>query len=270
MIRTSSKQLCPRGLHDSGRQSSLDSGIGIAMGSQSSYSGSFSSCTSSLDTASQGGGEEFGSLLSLPPAAPPPPPPPLPPPLSVVIPEQRSVTPTSSSCSSRPGSRASTASSRHSEEYQAPSLFRQRYDIPRSLLHSLNLRDNPAQEGPSHLGKDRRSSGGGGPELGLSDSPTEPSLQWVRAQRQAIMQRSHSWGSERAPSMDGVGRCTPRPPLLSGCPVCGGSQVKDVSQTIEWTTWCQSVNLITPMIKEWLVSLLFYIWVDLSPVSDSI
>ncbi|CAG03289.1 unnamed protein product, partial [Tetraodon nigroviridis] len=64
-------QLRPRGLNDSGRQSSLDSGIGIAAGSQSSYSGSFSSYTGSLDTSSQGGSEEFGSVASLPTSSPP-------------------------------------------------------------------------------------------------------------------------------------------------------------------------------------------------------
>ncbi|XP_057711497.1 protein Dok-7-like isoform X2 [Corythoichthys intestinalis] len=44
------------------RRSSLDSGI--ATGSHSSYSGSFSSCTESLDIS---GGEDFGSVFSLPP-----------------------------------------------------------------------------------------------------------------------------------------------------------------------------------------------------------
>ncbi|XP_071385890.1 protein Dok-7 [Centroberyx affinis] len=236
VIHPSSKQLHPRGLHDSGRQSSLDSGIGIATGSQSSYSGSFSSYTGSLDTASQGGGEEFGSLVSLPappPSAPPPPPPPPPsspppppplsPPLSVVIPEHNSAS--TSSCHSRPGSSASSASCRHGEEYQIPSLLRLRYDTPRSLLQSLSLRDPPAQGGPPELDKDRRSSGGGGGQgQGLSDSPTGPSLQRVRAQRQATMQRSHSWGSEAVPSVDSAGRCTPRPSLLAGCSVCGGTQ----------------------------------------------
>ncbi|KAK2852374.1 hypothetical protein Q7C36_007575 [Tachysurus vachellii] len=58
------KPACPRGLQEAGRQSSTDSGI--ATGSHSSYSGSFSSYTSSLDTA-QGETEEFGSVLSLTP-----------------------------------------------------------------------------------------------------------------------------------------------------------------------------------------------------------
>ncbi|XP_062376489.1 protein Dok-7 [Sardina pilchardus] len=56
-----------RGLRDAGRQGSTDSGIATT-GSHSSYSGSFSSCTGSLDMAAVEA-EEFGSLLSLPPSA---------------------------------------------------------------------------------------------------------------------------------------------------------------------------------------------------------
>lgn len=52
----------PRHLHEIGRQSSSDSGIATC--SHSSYSGSFSSYTGSLDINS---GEEFGSVFSLPP-----------------------------------------------------------------------------------------------------------------------------------------------------------------------------------------------------------
>ncbi|XP_041790164.1 protein Dok-7 [Chelmon rostratus] len=180
--RPSSAQLHPRGLHDSGRQSSLDSGIGIATGSQSSYSGSFSSYTGSLDTASQGGGEEYGSMASLP--APPSSPP-------------------------------------HSEEYQIPSLLRLRYDTPRSLLQPLSIREPSTQEGPPELCRDSRSSADGGRSQGqrLSNSPTGP-----RAQRQATMQRSHSWGSERAPSVDSEGRATPRLVLVPGGLVCGEAQ----------------------------------------------
>lgn len=215
--RPSSAQLHPRGLHDSGRQSSLDSGIGIAAGSQSSYSGSFSSYTGSLDTASQGGGEDFGSVASLPapppppsspPSAPPPTPPPPPPSpfQSILTPELSSATSSSCSCASRC---SSCASQGHSEEYQIPSLLRLRYDTPRSLLQTLSLREPSAQGGPPGLGRDSRSSGdkGGNQGQGLSNSPTG-----LRAQRQAMMQRSHSWGSERAPSVDSEGRSTPRPP----------------------------------------------------------
>nr|XP_008509439.1 PREDICTED: protein Dok-7 [Equus przewalskii] len=58
------KPLRPRQLQEVGRQSSSDSGI--ATGSHSSYSGSFSSCAgSSLDVWRAG--DDFGSLLSLPP-----------------------------------------------------------------------------------------------------------------------------------------------------------------------------------------------------------
>ncbi|KAM3865372.1 protein Dok-7 [Diretmus argenteus] len=211
MIRPSSKQLHLRGLHDSGRQSSLDSGIGIATGSQSSHSGSLSSYTGSLDTASQGEGEEFGSLVSLPapPSAPPPPPP-----LPIVIPEHNSSSP--SSCPPRSDS---SASSRHSEEYHIPSLLRLLYDTPKSLR--LSLSDPSAQGDPPESGQDRKSSGSDGQGQELSNSLTGPSPQRVGAHQQATMQRSHSWASDRAPSVDSAGTCTPRPPLYAGF---GGTQ----------------------------------------------
>ncbi|XP_023123954.2 protein Dok-7 isoform X2 [Amphiprion ocellaris] len=220
--RPSSAQLHPRGLHDSGRQSSLDSGIGIAAGSQSSsYSGSYSSCTGSLDMASQGGGEEFGSVASLPaapslPSLPPPAPPPPPPspcqPLPT--PEHRSASTSSTcSCTSRSASRTSR---RHSEEYQIPSLLRMRYDTPRSLLQVLSLRE--AQGEPPELGGDSRvSEHGGGSPGGLSPKG-------LRAQHQAMMQCSLSWGSERAPSVDSEGRSTPRPLLVHEGLVGGETQ----------------------------------------------
>uniref|UniRef100_A0A087Y910 Docking protein 7 n=1 Tax=Poecilia formosa TaxID=48698 RepID=A0A087Y910_POEFO len=119
----SSVQRQPRGLNDCDRQSSLDSGIGIATGSQSSYSGSYSSCNGSLDMASQGGGaagggEDDESVISPPaPFSPPSSPPPMPP-------------------------------SSHSTEYQIPSLLRQWYDTPRSLLQALTLREPSAQKAP--------------------------------------------------------------------------------------------------------------------------
>lgn len=217
MIRPSSDQARLRGLHDSGRQSSLDSGIGIATGSQSSYSGSFSSCTGSLDTASQGGGEEFGSLLSLPP--PPPPLPPPPPPLSLVTSDLSPAAPCS--CPSRTGS---SAPRRQAEEYQVPNL-RLRYDTPRNLLQSWSLPDPTlAQGGAPQWAQDRRSCGGGdGGGGGGSDTPSDPSLQRARpALRQA------SCGSEMAPPVDNDERCTIRSLLLPGCPVCGGIQVTEL------------------------------------------
>ncbi|XP_036790204.1 protein Dok-7 isoform X6 [Oncorhynchus mykiss] len=253
-----------RSLHDSGRQSSLDSGIGVATASsQSSYSGSFSSCTGSLDTASQGGGEEFGSVLSLPPpllslpplSLPPPPPslpplpppilPPPPPPLSLRTPEPGPLSPpTPCSClpscssSSRTSGCSSGAPRWQREEYQAPSLLRLQYDSPRNLLHTLAFKDPPPQGGASELGRDRRLGGDGdqgqiqGHECpSLPSTPTVASLQWVETPRQAPVERLLSWSSERAPPVDSGDRCsimsarlTPRPLLLPGCPVCGGTQ----------------------------------------------
>ena len=215
--RPSSAQLHPRGLHDSGRQSSLDSGIGIATGSQSSYSGSCSSYTGSLDTASQGGVEEFGSVASLPafpsspPSAPPPTPPPPPPsPFQCTpTPDHSSTSASSCPCASRS---SSSASRRHSGEYQIPSLLRLRYDTPRSVLQTLSLREPTTQQGQPEPGRGSKSSSDGGGSQGqtLSISPIR------LAQRQAMMQRSLSWGSERAPSVDSEGRSTPRTPLVPG------------------------------------------------------
>lgn len=221
---SSSAQLHPRGLHDSGRQSSLDSGIGIATGSQSSYSGSFSSYTGSLDMAMHGGVEDFGSVASLPaplsspPSAPPPTPPP--PFQSILIPQHSTA---ASSCSLASRS-SSQAYQRHSDEYQNPGLLRLRYDTPRSLLQTLSLRDPSAKGGPSVLGRDSRKSwdGVGCQGQGLNNSPAGP-----RAQCQALMQRL--FPSERAPSVDSEGRCTPRPLLSPGSLACGETQVLTAS-----------------------------------------
>ncbi|XP_029987998.1 protein Dok-7-like [Sphaeramia orbicularis] len=220
--RPSSAQLHHRGLHASGRQSSLDSGIGIATGSQSSYSGSFSSYTGSLDTGSQGGGEEFGSVASLPappPSVPPPPPTSPPPPPSSVQATLEHGPATSSSCPC--ASRCSSvASRRYSDEYQIPGMCRLRYDTPRSLLQTLSLREPSTQGALPDLSKDLRNSGHGGGSVGQwwSSCPT------TSVQRQAMMQRSYSWGSERAPSVDSDGRSTPRSMLVPGCLAPGETQ----------------------------------------------
>ncbi|KAJ3614605.1 hypothetical protein NHX12_018176 [Muraenolepis orangiensis] len=214
----SSNQVAAHGLHDSGRQNSLDSGIGIASSSQSS--GSFSSYTGSLDAASQAGGEDFGSLASLPVASSRPtsplhalfPPYSLPPrptsPLCMLGNRQSSASPA-------PVSRSSTADSgafpRPGDAYQVPGLLRPCYDTPRSLLLGVSLlRDIRAQGGPPALGRDRRGGGGGGPGRGPSDSPAELSLLWAQAQPQATGSHSHSWGGERAPPVYSAGRCTAR------------------------------------------------------------
>ncbi|KAM6942311.1 protein Dok-7 [Lycodopsis pacificus] len=224
--RPSSARLHPRGLHDSGRQSSLDSGIGTATGSQSSSSGSFSSYAGSLDMASQGGDGEFGSVASLP-APPPPPssPPAVPPPVqSTLTPEHSSATPSSCPCVSRSCSRASQ---RNGEEYQIPSLLRLQYDTPRSLLKTLFLGEPSIHEGPLEPVRYSRSSGDGWGSWGqrLSNIPTGPG-----AQRQAMMQRSwgsegtSSVGSEGTSSVGSEGTSTPRPLLVLGGLVCGETQ----------------------------------------------
>lgn len=78
------------------------------------------------------------------------------------------------------------------------------------------------------LCRDSMSSVDGGSSQGqtLSNRPTGP---W--AQRQAMMQRSHSWGSEMAPSVDSEGRSTPITPLAPGDLVCKETQVLAVSYT---------------------------------------
>uniref|UniRef100_A0A4W2FGR5 Protein Dok-7 n=1 Tax=Bos indicus x Bos taurus TaxID=30522 RepID=A0A4W2FGR5_BOBOX len=104
--RPAPKPLRPRQLQEVGRQSSSDSGI--ATGSHSSYSGSFSSCAgSSLDVWRAG--DELGSLLSLPAAGAPEP----------------------GLCACPP----------RVSEYQVPAAPRPHYDTPRSLRQAP--RDQP-------------------------------------------------------------------------------------------------------------------------------
>uniref|UniRef100_A0A8K9VFY2 Uncharacterized protein n=1 Tax=Oncorhynchus mykiss TaxID=8022 RepID=A0A8K9VFY2_ONCMY len=145
----------------------------------------------------------------------------------------------SCSSSSRTSGCSSGAPRWQREEYQAPSLLRLQYDSPRNLLHTLAFKDPPPQGGASELGRDRRLGGDGdqgqiqGHECpSLPSTPTVASLQWVETPRQAPVERLLSWSSERAPPVDSGDRCsimsarlTPRPLLLPGCPVCGGTQV---------------------------------------------
>lgn len=195
--RPSSSQLQPRGLNDSGRQSSLDSGFGTAAGSQSSYSGSFSSYTGSLDTSSHGGSEEFGSASSLPTSSPPSAPPPSPPPSlqSTSNLEHRSSATTPCPWNARS---SSSLPHRHSDEHQTPSLLRLLgYDTPRRALQSPSVREPSKKHGLPELCRDSRSCQDGGES-------------W-RQKLSSRSQCSSSWGTDRAPSVDGEERCTPRP-----------------------------------------------------------
>ncbi|KAJ0033344.1 hypothetical protein NQD34_000451, partial [Periophthalmus magnuspinnatus] len=188
--RPSSAQLHSRGLHDSGRQSSLDSGIGIAASSQSSSS--FSSYTGSLDATVAQGGEEFGSApsLALPqplaaaPLTPPPPPTEAAPTPVTPVPDSTPSTCPSSRCSTR-------ISQRHSDEYHIPSMLKLRYDTPKSLL---SLRDTPTANTPSELGRDT--------------SNTED-FWWSGGPPKVINQRSNSGVSER--------QSTNRPQSVAAC-----------------------------------------------------
>lgn len=114
----------PRHLQEIGRQSSSDSGIATA--SHSSYSGSFSSYTGSLDITP---GEDFGSVFSLPPHL------------------AQDLSPCT--CPVVSG-----------HEYLVPTSLRYLYDTPRSVLQegggdvkdsetSTPTKDNPASSGLS-------------------------------------------------------------------------------------------------------------------------
>uniref|UniRef100_A0A8C5KW08 Protein Dok-7 n=1 Tax=Jaculus jaculus TaxID=51337 RepID=A0A8C5KW08_JACJA len=181
------KPLRPRQLQEVGRQSSSDSGI--ATGSHSSYSGSFSSYAgSSVDVWR--GGEEFGSMLSLPPGA------------SASEP---------SLCACPPGA----------AEYQVPTSLRHHYDTPRSLrqaprdpsLASQGSSDHsattdlggqmPTECTSSWLGARRPGQAmeaPGGEATLPSPSPGEP---W------------EAGGPHAGP-----------PAFFSSCPACGGLKVK--------------------------------------------
>ncbi|XP_051983260.1 protein Dok-7 isoform X1 [Xyrauchen texanus] len=131
-LQPPSKPPQPRGLQDAGRQSSTDSGI--ATGSHSSYSGSFSSYTSSMDI---GHGEtyDFGSLMSLPqntnslntnsiintPVR-----------TFSIIPEHRSCV-----CPLRDPAQMQTT------QYEVPNTALQHYDIPRRLQnHNTSIQES--------------------------------------------------------------------------------------------------------------------------------
>uniref|UniRef100_A0A9L0RXY7 Docking protein 7 n=1 Tax=Equus caballus TaxID=9796 RepID=A0A9L0RXY7_HORSE len=181
------KPLRPRQLQEVGRQSSSDSGI--ATGSHSSYSGSFSSCAgSSLDVWRAG--DDFGSLLSLPPMPGAPEP---------------------SLCACPPGA----------AEYQVPGVPRPHYDTPRSLRHGPRDQPLAAQGRPGDaeagdlgsqtsagcpsgwLGARRRgqaTEAPGGEAALPSPAPGEP------------------WEA-------GVSPAGPPAAFFSVCPVCGGLKV---------------------------------------------
>ncbi|XP_077460855.1 protein Dok-7 [Stigmatopora argus] len=202
-----STQLQPRGLHDSGRQSSLDSGIGIATGS----SGSFSSCTGSVDMAAQEAGEEFVLMTSLP--SPPSNPPPSPPQSTSHL-----VLSGGPSCSSRC---TPQASQRLSDECQNSSWLRLRYDVPRSLLQKKATRDPLAVEEPSEMSGD---SSVGRDRLASHNQGLINGLPRLAVERRTSMQFSISWPVERTPPTDSEDNSTPQQLFFAGRSLSGERQ----------------------------------------------
>lgn len=194
-----------RALQEIGRQSSSDSGI--ATGSHSSYSGSFSSYTSSIDvTAGPGsgsgsGGDEFGSVLSLP----------LVPPIATTpgaasVPSERTLC----MCPPCPG-----------HEYQVPSSLRYLYDTPRSLL--LNSPGTARGEGEGTSSATECQAGASAQAEASEDSEANTR---ATAAKPGRLSRGNS--SDEAPPGDEVAEvcqiCTPRA-IYTTCPICGGLKV---------------------------------------------
>ncbi|XP_006893725.1 PREDICTED: protein Dok-7 [Elephantulus edwardii] len=177
------KPLRPRQLQEVGRQGSSDSGI--ATGSHSSCSGSFSSYAgSSLDVWPAP--EDFGSLLSLPPAP--------------GAPEPRL-------CTCPPGTAPWAA------EYQVPGVPRPHYDTPRSL------RQAPRDQGLAMQG----GSDGGTAVTTTGDSAEGCSSAWPGTERWGqAAEATPSSPASSEPWETGGAHAGPSPAGFSVCPVCGG------------------------------------------------
>ncbi|XP_053314208.1 protein Dok-7 isoform X2 [Spea bombifrons] len=217
------KPVRSRQLQEIGRQSSSDSGI--ATGSHSSYSGSFSSYAESLDICH---GEEFGSLLSLP--------------LNFAT-DQNVCT-----CQHTNPQRGS--------EYQIPGSVRHLYDTPRSLLPAAG-RCTQHKSSDSTLSKDqsRATQGISDPKLLVPhvEARTTVEQSQDRSRHSSLLQESKDdetyvdfvprWTATKPPSQvpetkssdvvpsvpgatDTCEICSPQPgitrALFAACPVCGG------------------------------------------------
>uniref|UniRef100_A0A4W3JGR5 Docking protein 7 n=1 Tax=Callorhinchus milii TaxID=7868 RepID=A0A4W3JGR5_CALMI len=201
-----------RKLQEVGRQSSSDSGIATA--SHSSYSGSFSSYTGSLDI---GPADEYGSVFSLPLNLPP---------------EQ-------GLCTCQHSETLRTTGS----EYQVPSSARHLYDTPRSVLQaagkeatakapvSSTLKDQiPAPQDigdPKLLSPESQAKG----KEGARDSSDEPCLDYVP--RWSLPKPQGQIGSNvalpvGAGSTETCDVCSPHA-LFTACPICGGLRGTTIS-----------------------------------------
>ncbi|XP_067838196.1 uncharacterized protein dok7b [Heptranchias perlo] len=220
-----------RKLQEVGRQSSSDSGIATA--SHSSYSGSFSSYTGSLDVCPS---DEFGSLLSLPAA----------------LPAERAL------CTCRPGEAPRTSAS----EYQVPSSLRHHYDTPRSVLQAAAAREvsaptaslpsalkdqapAPQEMGDSQLLGTERGKSTPPAQEGARDSADELYADFVPRWSPFKPQPPEAKGSEGASLIgttvlgegytDPCEICSPYPgagrSLFTACLTCGGLKGTTVSQS---------------------------------------
>ncbi|XP_040038445.2 protein Dok-7 isoform X11 [Gasterosteus aculeatus] len=187
----------PRQLQEIGRQSSSDSGIATA--SHSSYSGSFSSCTGSLDITS---GEDFGSVLSLPPRL------------------AQDLSPCT--CATVP---------RH--EYRAPTSLRYLYESPRSLLQEASggAKDNEpssSTEEAACLGlaadsAQEEDESGGATADGHSETTERPS---TSEHSQIPSQEGRKSWLASSQQQDSCHTCSPlasaSKTIVTICLVCGG------------------------------------------------
>ncbi|XP_077333990.1 protein Dok-7 isoform X2 [Lithobates pipiens] len=206
------KPAASRHLQEIGRQSSSDSGI--ATGSHSSYSGSFSSYAESLDICQ---GEEFGSLLSLP--------------LTMAT-DQNLCT-------------CQHADPQRGSEYQIPASVRHLYDTPRSVLQAA-AREPQHKSSDSTLSKDQAQGTQNISDAKLlvphgearassllpesKDSGDETYVDFVPkwTATKAQPQGTEPKGSDLAATgtSDTCEICSPHPgvtrALFAACPVCGG------------------------------------------------
>ncbi|XP_075050464.1 protein Dok-7 isoform X1 [Mixophyes fleayi] len=199
-----------RHLQEIGRQSSSDSGI--ATGSHSSYSGSFSSYAESLDICH---GEEFGSLLSLP--------------LTMAT-DQNLCT-------------CQHADPQRGSEYQIPASVRHLYDTPRSVLQAA-ARETQYKSSDSTLPKDQAQGTQSTSDAKLliphvdaittslhqesKDSGDETYVDFVPKWTATKPQGMEPKGSDLAAAgtSETCEICSPQPgitrALFAACPVCGG------------------------------------------------
>lgn len=187
-LRPPSKPPQPRGLQEAGRQSSTDSGI--ATGSHSSYSGSFSSSyTGSMDIG-HGETEEFGSSISLP--------------QNTLV---RTIThiPEHGSCACP----RRDAAEMQATGYLVPNPALQHYDVPRRLAHH-HTSDQEQSLIPADQER-RPESGGAVRKEDTSADATVP----VRL----------NWCGEAPPEGSSMTELQP-----TFCPDCGGGKVLERSR----------------------------------------